>query len=223
MSTETAATSVAVPIDRGALEGDLTMPTGARGVVLFAHGSGSGRHSPRNRLVAGRLNESGLATLLIDLLTEEEELAERETRHLRFDIELLIDRLRAALEWLGDSRATATLPVGLFGASTGAAAALGVAARHPDAVRAVVSRGGRPDLTPEPLLSEVKAPTFLIVGGDDTPVIEMNRDARRRMKTAVELEIVAGASHLFEEPGALERVADLASAWFVRHLAGDGS
>lgn len=222
MST-TAATSIAVPIDHGTLEGDLTVPADARGVVLFAHGSGSGRHSPRNRLVAGRLNESRLATLLIDLLTEDEEFAERETRHLRFDIELLIDRLGAAHAWLADSKATATLPVGLFGASTGAAAALGVAARHADTVRAVVSRGGRPDLTPELLLSEVKAPTLLIVGGDDIPVIEMNRDARRRMKTEVELEIVAGASHLFEEPGALERVADLASAWFVRHLARDGS
>jgi putative phosphoribosyl transferase len=220
MTTDAGSTSVAVPVDHGALEGDLTVPPGAEALVLFAHGSGSSRHSPRNRAVAAQLNDARLATLLIDLLTEEEEQAERETRHLRFDVELLIDRLDAALAWLGQSAATSALPVGCFGASTGAAAALGLAGRRPDAVRAVVSRGGRPDLTPEPLLAAVRAPTLLVVGARDTAVIEMNRDAQRRMRVEAQVEIVPGASHLFEEPGALERVADLARDWFIRHLAG---
>ena len=212
-------TAVAVPIDGDALEGDLTVPADARGTALFAHGSGSSRRSPRNQLVAEHLTEGAMATLLIDLLTEEEEVAERRTRHLRFDIDLLIDRLGAALDWLGDSAATGALPVGCFGASTGAAAALGLAGRRPEAVRAVVSRGGRPDLTPEDLLEQVRAPTLLIVGADDEPVIEMNRDAMRRMSVDADLEIVPGASHLFEESGTLERVAELARGWFARHLA----
>jgi dienelactone hydrolase len=212
-------TVVAVPIEGGALEGDLTVPAGPRGTVLFAHGSGSSRHSPRNRLVAEQLNEGAMATLLIDLLTEEEEIAERRTRHLRFDIDLLIDRLGAALDWLAAGATTGALPVGCFGASTGAAAALGLAGRRPEAVGAVVSRGGRPDLTPEGLLDQVRAPTLLIVGADDEPVIEMNRDAQRRMSIDADLETVPGASHLFEEPGTLERVAELARAWFASHFA----
>jgi dienelactone hydrolase len=220
MGADTAVTVVGVPCDAGVLQGDLAIPPHARGLVLFAHGSGSSRHSPRNRSVAAHLNDHGLATLLIDLLTEDEERAERETRHLRFDIELLIDRLTAAVRWLRESGATAALPVGCFGASTGAAAALGVAAHRPDEIRAVVCRGGRPDLTPRGLLGRVRCPTLLIVGGDDAPVLELNRDARRRMRAEVELEVIPGAGHLFEEPGALERVAALACAWFLRHLDG---
>jgi putative phosphoribosyl transferase len=220
MSTDTSSTTIAIPIGDEALEGELTIPAGAGGVVLFAHGSGSSRHSPRNQLVAGRLNDEGMATLLIDLLTADEELAERHTRHLRFDIDLLVGRLGAALDVLERTEATSALPVGCFGASTGAAAALGLAGGRPAAVHAVVSRGGRPDLTPRGLLEQVRAPTLLIVGGDDEPVIEMNRQAQRRMTIDVRLEIVPGASHLFEEPGALERVADLASEWFSRHLRG---
>lgn len=223
MSVPTARSTVAVPIDPGALEGDLAVPSAARGVVLFAHGGGSSRRSPRNQLVARRLNESAMATLLIDLLTEPEELAERETGHLRFDVELLIGRLGAALDWLRDDSTTRALPVGCFGASTGAAAALGVAGSRPDAVKAVVARGGRPDLTPEHLITAVRAPTLLIVGAADEPVIEMNRDARRRMAIDAQLEIIPGATHLFQEPGALERVAELACEWFGRHLMGHAS
>lgn len=215
-----ARSTVTVPFDDGVLEGDLTVPAQASGVVLFAHGTGSSRHSPRNQLVARQLNDGAMATLLIDLLTEQEELAEQQTRHLRFDIDLLIGRLGAALDWLGDATATSALPVGCFGASTGAAAALGVAGDRPDAVRAVVSRGGRPDLTPADLLRRVRAPTLLIVGGQDEPVIAMNREAQRGMTVEARLDIVPGASHLFEEPGTLERVADLASEWFSRHLDG---
>jgi putative phosphoribosyl transferase len=208
---------------RARLAADLTAPAQGAGIVVFAHGSGSGRASPRNRAVADELVDAGIGTLLIDLLTDAEAREDSATGRWRFDVDLLGERVVAAIDWLAADDGLGSVPVGCFGASTGAAAALIAAAERRDRVAAVVSRGGRPDLTPEPLLSEVKAPTFLIIGGDDTPVIEMNRDARRRMKTAVELEIVAGASHLFEEPGALERVADLASAWFVRHLAGDGS
>jgi putative phosphoribosyl transferase len=187
-------------------------------VVLFAHGTGSSRHSPRNQYVARRLNELGLATLLLDLLTEGEDAAERRGGMLRFDIELLIERLGAGLAWLSDNEQTRQLPVGCFGASTGAAAALGLAGLQPDAIRAVVSRGGRPDLTPEPLLNTVRAPILLIVGAADVPVIEMNRLALAQMRAPAELQIVPGASHLFEEPGALEQVAALACDWFVWHL-----
>lgn len=217
MTAPASVTPVAVRIDH-LLEGDLAVPADAKGVVLFAHGSGSSRHSPRNQFVAAQLNRGGMATLLIDLLTSEEEIAERHTRHLRFDIDLLIERLGAALDWLREAPATSSLPVGCFGASTGAAAALGVVGRHPHQVQAVVSRGGRPDLTPPELLGAVRAPTLLIVGSADEPVIEKNRDARRRMSIDAELEIVPGASHLFEEPGRLERVAELAVDWFTRHL-----
>jgi putative phosphoribosyl transferase len=213
--------TVAFDAGGAALEGDLAVPSGAAGVVLFAHGSGSSRFSSRNRYVARELNAAGLATLLIDLLTREEEEAERYTRHLRFDIGLLADRLGGAIRWLRREAETRALPIGLFGASTGGGAALVAAARAPDEVAAVVSRGGRPDLAGD-ALPHVRAPTLLIVGGDDVPVIGMNRDAMARMSpdAPVRLEIVPGASHLFEEPGTLEEVARLTAAWFVRHLGG---
>lgn len=200
------------------IEGTLAVPAEARGVVLFAHGSGSGRFSPRNRFVAERLGERGLATLLIDLLTPDEEREDAASGHLRFDITFLARRLGAAASWLGGRDDTGSLALGLFGASTGAAAALVTAAERPEAVAAVVSRGGRPDLAGG-ALAGVRAPTLLVVGGADEPVIGMNRDAMARMDAEVRLEIVPGASHLFEEPGALEAVADLAGAWFERFLA----
>jgi len=211
--------SVRVGAGRVALEGNLLVPEGAQGVVLFAHGSGSGRHSPRNRFVASQLAASGLASLLIDLLSEEEERAEQFTRHLRFDIGLLAGRLVVATDWLTDDPRTSALAVGYFGASTGGGAALVAAAERPNQVAAVVSRGGRPDLAGD-ALPRVRAPTLLIVGGADEPVIGMNEWALARLGSPVKrLEIVPGASHLFEEPGTLERVAHLASDWFTRHLA----
>ena len=215
------------------LEGTLGLPEGARGtsaprgtsalrgVVLFAHGSGSSRHSPRNRAVAGALRAGRLATLLIDLLTGEEEAADRRTMHLRFDIGLLAERLVGATDWLAQEPDTRDLRVGYFGASTGAGAALVAAAERPDAVGAVVSRGGRPDLAGS-ALPRVRAPTLLIVGGDDVPVLGMNREALARLRAEKQLEIVPGATHLFEEPGALDVVARLARDWFVRHLAPGG-
>jgi putative phosphoribosyl transferase len=199
------------------LEGDLVVPAEAKGVVLFAHGSGSSRFSSRNRFVAGELHQAGLATLLMDLLTSGEEAADATTGHLRFDIALLADRLVGARRWLGENTATASLPVGYFGASTGGGAALMAAATEPDQVRAVVSRGGRPDLA-GPSLHRVRTPTLLIVGGFDSPVIDMNRTAMAQMECTVELEIVPGAGHLFEEPGTLEAVARLATEWFLKHL-----
>ena len=199
------------------LGGNLAVPHGARGAVLFAHGSGSSRFSRRNRLVAQTLEQGGFATLLMDLLTPHEEEAERFTRHLRFDIGLLADRLAGAVEWLSHDEETRRLPVGLFGASTGAAAALVTAAREPDRVSAVVSRGGRPDLAGE-LLIEVRAPTLLIVGGADDVVLGLNRQALAMLRTEKQLEIVPGATHLFEEPGALEVVGALAAQWFADHL-----
>lgn len=199
------------------LEGNLGIPDDARGVVLFAHGSGSGRHSPRNRYVAQALREAGLATLLVDLLTPEEEEVDLQTRHLRFDIGLLAERLAGATDWLAQEADTRDLPVGYFGASTGAGAALVAAAEKPEAVGAIVSRGGRPDLAGE-ALPRVAAPTLLIVGEEDRPVIDMNRDALTQMRVEKELEIVPGATHLFEEPGKLEEVAQLAAGWFARHL-----
>jgi putative phosphoribosyl transferase len=201
-----------------ALEGALAVPSGAQGVVLFAHGSGSSRHSSRNRFVAEQLREGGMATLLMDLLSAEEEAIDARTRELRFDIELLAERLVGAIEWLGREPATRGLPVGLFGASTGGGAALVAAAARPEVVEAVVSRGGRPDLAGD-ALPRVRAPSLFIVGGRDDQVIELNRQAMARMLAPVALEIVPGATHLFEEPGTLEQVARLASAWFVRHLA----
>jgi putative phosphoribosyl transferase len=199
------------------LEGGLAVPDGARGVVLFAHGSGSSRHSPRNRFVAEALREGALATLLLDLLTPEEEAADARTRQLRFDIALLAERLVGAIDWLGQQTAVRGIPVGLFGASTGGGAALVGAAERPDAVGAVVSRGGRPDLAGD-ALPMVRAPSLLIVGGDDEAVLGLNRRAMARMSAHVTLEIVPGATHLFEEPGALEQVARLARGWFVRYL-----
>jgi putative phosphoribosyl transferase len=199
------------------LEGDLQVPDHATGVVLFAHGSGSGRHSARNRFVAGELQAAGLATLLLDLLTPAEEAVDQHTAHLRFDIPLLAERLVAATRWLGDEPVTRALPVGYFGASTGGGAALVAAAAEPERVGAVVSRGGRPDLAGD-ALSRVRAPTLLIVGGRDYTVLEFNRAAMARMRTEVRLEIVPGATHLFEEPGALEIVAHLARDWFLHSL-----
>jgi dienelactone hydrolase len=202
------------------LEGNLGVPAGARGVVLFAHGSGSSRHSPRNRYVAGVLQEAGLATLLIDLLTAAEEALDVRTRELRFDIGMLAERLAGATDWLNESVDTRGLKMGYFGASTGGGAALVAAAARPAAVGAVVSRGGRPDLAGD-ALAVVRAPTLLIVGSNDVPVIGMNRDAMARMSHAeVKLELVSGATHLFEEPGTLEEAARLARGWFLRHLGG---
>lgn len=209
---------VRVPAGPVTLGGDLGVPEGARGVVLFAHGSGSGRHSPRNRYVARELREAGLATLLIDLLTPEEEEVDLRTRHLRFDIGLLAERLVGATDWLEQNPMTRRLRVGHFGASTGAGAALVAAARRPESVGAVVSRGGRPDLAGRDALSRVRAPTLLIVGGADEPVIGMNREAMEHLRAKKRMEIVPGATHLFEEPGALETVARLAAGWFVEHL-----
>ena len=214
--------TVRVSAGRVILEGTLAVPGAARGVVLFAHGSGSSRHSPRNRYVAGVLRQSGLGTLLIDLLTLQEEAVDVRTRELRFDITLLAERLADATDWLGERPETRALRVGYFGASTGGGAALVAAAERPDAVGAVVSRGGRPDLAGE-ALPLVRAPTLLIVGGNDVPVIAMNENAVARMRAEVRLEIIPGATHLFEEPGALEEVARLASDWFVRHLAPAGA
>jgi dienelactone hydrolase len=200
------------------LEGTLTVPEAVQGVVLFAHGSGSSRHSPRNQYVARMLRQSGLATLLIDLLTSEEESVDQYTRHLRFDIELLALRLIGVTDWLRHYPPTRELAVGYFGASTGAGAALMAAADRPDVVRAIVSRGGRPDLA-GPTLMRVHAPTLLIVGGADTPVIDLNEQALQLLEGEKELRIVRRATHLFEEPGALEEVARLAADWFIRHLA----
>lgn len=218
-TSRTALRPDAVRIDAGGtlLEGDLAVPPGARGVVLFAHGSGSGRHSPRNRAVAAALNDRGLATLLLDLLTREEEVVDDRTAHIRFDIPLLARRLGFAGDWLATHMATRALRLGLFGASTGAGAALIMAAQKPELVRTVVSRGGRPDLAGE-ALPNVKCPTLLIVGGDDHAVIRLNEEARAQLRAPVTLEIVPAASHLFEEPGALEKVAQIAGDWFERWL-----
>jgi putative phosphoribosyl transferase len=220
MNPTAAAAEQVVHIDVGpvTLEGNLGIPPRARGVVLFAHGSGSSRHSPRNRYVAGQLRQAGLATLLVDLLTPAEEAEDLVTGHLRFDIGLLAGRLVGATRWLTQEPRTHDLPVGHFGASTGAGAALVAAARLPEEVAAVVSRGGRPDLAHD-YLTQVRAPTLLLVGGNDVPVIGLNRQALAQLGSArKEIVIVPGASHLFEEPGALEEVARLASEWFARHL-----
>jgi len=197
------------------LEGNLIVPRGATGIVLFAHGTGSSRFSSRNRYVAEVLREGGLGTLLLDLLTPQEELVDTRTAHLRFDIELLADRLVGTTDWL--ARQQPNLKVGLFGASTGGGAALVAASRVPERVYAVVSRGGRPDLAGA-ALPLVKAPTLLIVGGDDTPVIAMNREAYDRMTCIRKMEIIPDASHLFEEPGTLEQVARMARDWFLQYL-----
>ncbi|HUE97109.1 MAG TPA: dienelactone hydrolase family protein [Longimicrobiaceae bacterium] len=208
---------VEIPVAGGLLQGRLAVPEDALGLVLFAHGSGSSRLSPRNRHVAETLERSGLATLLFDLLTEREEGVDRRTGSLRFDIGLLARRLREATDWVLEEPSLHGLPIGYFGASTGAAAALVAAAERPEVVRAVVSRGGRPDLA-GPALPLAVAPTLLIVGGDDRTVIGLNREAERRMTAPVTIEIVPGASHLFEEPGTLDRAAELAAGWFRSHL-----
>jgi dienelactone hydrolase len=215
--------SLAIQAAGVALDADVVVPESALGVVLFAHGSGSGRHSPRNRYVAGELQRARLATVLADLLTPEEEDLDARTGRLRFDTGLLAARVIALTDWVRAHQQTAGLPVGLFGASTGAAAALVAAAERPDPVAAVVSRGGRPDLA-GPYLHAVRQPTLLIVGGRDDVVIELNRQALKQLAGATRLEIIPGATHLFEEPGALEQVARLARDWFVDHLrrtAGD--
>jgi putative phosphoribosyl transferase len=209
---------VTVSFACGELTGDLSLPDNAHGVVLFAHGSGSSRLSPRNQFVAGRLNEAGLATLLIDLLTPDEERLDDYTRELRFNVPLLAGRLATCADWLAANQSTADLPLGVFGASTGAAAALICAARQPDRVRAVVSRGGRPDLAGD-ALPAVRAPTLLIVGGRDDVVLELNRRAQKEMAPSTTLLVVPGATHLFEEPGALEEVARLAVEFFVKRLS----
>ena len=201
------------------LQGDLALIEPARGIVLFAHGSGSSRHSPRNRFVARALRDAGLGTMLIDLLTAEEEAVDAHTARLRFDIELLAQRLIGATDWLRSQPETRNQPVGYFGASTGAGAALVAAADRPDAVGAVVSRGGRPDLAGQALV-RVQAPTLLIVGGNDVPVIRFNEQALEQLRVRdKQLVIVPGATHLFEEPGTLEEVAGLAADWFVNHLS----
>lgn len=200
------------------LGGTLLLPPGAKAVVLFAHGSGSSRYSPRNRSVARLLNDAGFGALLMDLLTSMEEEVDEETARLRFDIGLLAKRLSGAIDWLSEQPETAQLKVGCFGASTGAAAALVAAAARPEMVRAVVSRGGRPDLAGA-ALGRVQAPTLLIVGGHDFSVIDLNRTALAELAGIKKIEIVQGATHLFEEPGALEQVAGLARAWFEQYLS----
>jgi len=206
-----------IPVGPVALEADLALPADAAGLVLFAHGSGSSRFSPRNRQGAQMLNEAGLATVLADLLPPAEERVDERTRHLPFDIALLGERLVGAADWLARYDSTASLALGLFGASTGAGAALVAAALRPEAIRAVVSRGGRPDLAAD-ALPRVRAPALLIVGGDDVPVIELNEQALARLRCEKRIEIVPGATHLFEEPGTLDTVAALARDWFLRHL-----
>ena len=208
---------VVVPAGRVEVAGSLTLPDSARGVVVFAHGSGSGRHSPRNRYVADVLHDVPLATLLIDLLTPDEEQVDLRTRELRFDIGLLAERLVGATDWLAEQPETQALVVGYYGASTGAAAALVAAAERPDAF-AVVSRGGRPDLAGA-ALERVRAPTLLVVGGADPVVLDLNRQALTALRAPAELEVIPGAGHLFEEAGALDEVARLAHDWFERYLA----
>ena len=209
--------AVEIRMDGDTLHADLGLPEGAHGVVVFAHGSGSSRHSPRNRQVAVELQRAGLGTLLIDLLTQREEDVDLVTRHLRFDIGLLASRLERAIGWLRSDPETAPLQIGLFGASTGAAAALATAAKLPGDVGAVVSRGGRPDLAAKALPS-VKAPTLLVVGERDTEVLHLNEEALVRLDCEKDLAIVPGATHLFEEQGALAVVAKLATNWFEKNL-----
>ena len=209
--------AVSIPVGRYSIQGDLTIPPGSVAAVIFAHGSGSGRHSPRNKYVAETLNERGLSTLLIDLLTTEEEAIDNQTAELRFNIRILADRLVAATDWVRQQRNLSTLRLGYFGASTGAAAALVAAAQRPHVIDAVVSRGGRPDLAGD-YLAEVTAPTLLIVGERDTEVIELNRKASKAMRGPTELQIVPYATHLFEEPGALEQVALRSRWWFEEKL-----
>jgi dienelactone hydrolase len=221
MSIVTATTSVAIPTDGSALAADLTLPEEPRGIVIFAHGSGSSRLSPRNRYVASRLHVRGFGTLLFDLLTPEEQRSDELMGHLRFDVPLLASRLAAATLAIADHADTPPWR-GYFGASTGAAAALVAAATTPAAVQAVVSRGGRPDLA-GPALERVRAPTLLIVGGADTLVLGMNEVALRELQCTKALAVVPGATHLFAEPGALDDVCDHATAWFGRHCPRNGT
>lgn len=219
MDTSTpSSTEVRVATGAVHLTGDLVVPPGARGIVVFAHGSGSGRHSSRNRAVAHELQQAGLATLLLDLLTPEEDTVDRRTRHLRFDIPLLSRRMEDTTAWVARQPALQPLPIGYFGASTGSAAALIAAAHLGPRIAAVVSRGGRPDLVGPAVLEAVTAPTLLIVGGADASVIPLNTQAYDRLRAIRELVLVHGATHLFEEPGALEDVTRLARDWFTRHL-----
>jgi putative phosphoribosyl transferase len=208
---------IRIPIKKGTLEGDLQIPSEAKGLVIFAHGSGSSRHSPRNRFVAEFLQKGGVATLLIDLLTKEEGETDEFTAALRFDIDLLTERLCLITEWLQSSKEAKHLAIGYFGASTGAAAALCAAAKIKKGIAAVVSRGGRPDLARN-ALPDVKAPSLLIVGGNDEPVISMNEEAYALLECEKKMVIVPRATHLFEEPGALEEVARLALEWFRKHF-----
>jgi dienelactone hydrolase len=207
---------VEIPTDKGPTYGNLAIPDGSTGIVLFAHGSGSGRHSPRNNFVAQVLRDAGLATFMMDLLTENEERVDMRTREFRFDIDLLAKRLRLATDWLNEHDEASGLQTGYFGSSTGAAAAIKAAAGRDD-IHAIVSRGGRVDLGEE-ALPEFTAPILMIVGGNDRQVLQMNRDAMTQMNAPTELEIVEGAGHLFEGPGELEEVADLAAEWFTKHL-----
>jgi putative phosphoribosyl transferase len=217
MALDPRAADVHVPLGPVELDGDLRVPPGARAIVVFAHGSGSGRHSPRNRSVADILATAGLASFLVDLLTPAEEAIDAQTAELRFDIDLLAKRLGGVTDWLASELAGAGLTVGYFGGSTGAAAALIAAADRQQTVRAIVSRGGRPDLA-LPVLPRIQQPTLLIVGGRDEIVIDLNRRALDRLGGVRRLVIVPGATHLFEEPGALEQVAELASEWFQQYL-----
>jgi len=208
---------VHIPAGRATLAGNLNTPVNATALLLFAHGSGSSRHSPRNQFVARTLNDTGLATLLFDLLTPEEELVDMRTAELRFDIDFLAERLAQATTWAKEQQQTHDLRIGYFGSSTGGGAALVAAAQLPNDVGAVVSRGGRPDLAGA-ALPKVQAPTLLIVGGQDEIVIDLNEQARNQMRCKAKVEIIPGATHLFEEPGALEQVAKLASDWFIKHI-----
>ncbi|MBE1485427.1 dienelactone hydrolase family protein [Plantactinospora soyae] len=216
---DTRTTETTIPTGGVELTGDLVVPAGARGIVLFAHGSGSSRHSPRNRLVADALGRASLATLLVDLLTRDEEAVDDRTGELRFDIGLLTGRLVGIVDWLGSGAPAGPLPIGLFGASTGAAAALAAAASRPDQVHAVVSRGGRPDLA-GPDLTRVRASTLLLVGGLDDEVLRLNEQALAALDSPAELRVVPGATHLFAEAGTLEQVAREAAEWFGAHLPG---
>src|SRR5438270_2830013 len=213
---------VQIQAGRAVLSGNLTIPENATGIVLFAHGSGSSRHSPRNQFVAHTINDAGLGTLLFDLLTQDEDATDTWTREHRFNIGLLAQRLVHATKWAKQQEETRDLRIGYFGSSTGGAAALVAATELPQDIGAVVSRGGRPDLAGD-ALPKVEAPTLLIVGGSDDIVIELNDMARDQMRCEVKLEIVPGATHLFEEPGTLEKVAKLASDWFVNHIGVDGA
>ncbi|MDF2867689.1 MAG: dienelactone hydrolase-like enzyme [Gammaproteobacteria bacterium] len=215
--TPAKACSVTIANHEARLAADLTIPEKTKGLVIFAHGSGSSRHSSRNQWVAKNLNQAGIATLLLDLLTDEEEFIDRDTACYRFNIPLLAKRLLVATQWAKTELATRQLAIGYFGASTGAGAALIAAAELPTDIRAVVARGGRPDLAGN-ALAKVKAPVLLIVGGNDDTVIELNQQAQKQMCTISKLEIVPGATHLFSEPGTLERVADSAQAWFLQYL-----